>query len=115
MATGDEEDDEGAWEGWDVESDSSEESADGWISVDSDSDDLEVSDSEDEGEKANKKSKKEKGKQKAPDEDSDAEMGENAQQTEETPEDAVKRISTLATTKVRVAFFSLTIFTRHHR
>ena len=54
MATGDEEDDEGAWEGWDVESDSSEESADGWISVDSDSDDLEVSDSEDEGDKANK-------------------------------------------------------------
>ncbi|PIL23698.1 hypothetical protein GSI_13447 [Ganoderma sinense ZZ0214-1] len=101
VGSGDEEDDEGAWEGWDVESDSSEESSDGWISVDSDSDaDLEVSDSGDEADKASKKSKKGKGKQKASDENSDEEMGENAEETEETPEEAVKRISTLATTKI---------------
>ncbi|KAI1790715.1 SDA1-domain-containing protein [Ganoderma leucocontextum] len=100
VATGDEEEDEeGAWEGWDVESDSSEESSDGWIGVDSDSDnDLEVSDSEDEADKTFKKSKG-KGK-KAEDEDSGAEMGENDEEAEETPEEVVKRISTLATTKI---------------
>ena len=104
VATGDEEDDEGAWEGWDIESDLSEESSYGWLSVDSDSDnDIEVSDSEDEADKTSTKKSKGKGKQKAGGEDSDAEMGENTEETEETPEDAVKRISTLATTKVRLA------------
>ena len=58
-ASGDEgEDDEAAWEGWDVESDSSEDSSEGWIDVDSDSDeDIEVSDSEDEDGKKSKKGK----------------------------------------------------------
>ena len=90
------EDDEAAWEGWDVESDS-EESSDGWISVDSDSDeDLEISDSEDEDGKTSKKSKG-KGKAKAKDAD---DMEAEDDNKEETAEEAAKRISTLATTKV---------------
>ena len=101
VATSDEGgDDEGAWEGWDVESDSSEESSDGWVSVDSDSDiDLEIGDSEDEADKVSKR-REGKGKKKAEDEDSDVEMGEGGEETEEPPDKAVKRISTLATTKV---------------
>ncbi|KAI0713306.1 actin cytoskeleton organization and cell cycle progression protein [Earliella scabrosa] len=96
-ASGDDnEDDEAAWEGWDVETDSSEESSDGWISVDSDSDsDLEISDSEDEGDR--KAKRKGKGKSKDAEEESDNEEGEEKQ---ETAEEAVKRISTLATTKI---------------
>ncbi|KAK7061025.1 Severe Depolymerization of Actin [Paramarasmius palmivorus] len=49
-----EEDEEAAWNGWDVESDSSEESdeSEGWINVESsDEEFIDVSDSEDEGEK----------------------------------------------------------------
>ncbi|KAI6043102.1 SDA1-domain-containing protein [Pisolithus marmoratus] len=43
------EDDEAAWEGWDVETDSESDSeSEGWIDVESDGDDLEMSDSEDE-------------------------------------------------------------------
>ncbi|KAK7466881.1 Severe Depolymerization of Actin [Stygiomarasmius scandens] len=47
----DNEDDEAAWEGWDVdsESESESESSDGWINVDDD-DDINISDSEDEKE-----------------------------------------------------------------
>jgi protein SDA1 len=46
-------DDKSKWEGWDVETDSSESSDDeGWIEVDSDSDkDIVVSDSDDEDDK----------------------------------------------------------------
>ncbi len=92
------EDDEAAWEGWDVESDSDEESSDGWQEVDSDSDgDLEISDSEDEDGKPSKKSKG-KGKAKAKDDDDDMEVEESKEQ--ENPEEAANRISTLATTKV---------------
>ena len=101
-ASGDEgEDDEGAWEGWDVESDSSEDSSEGWIDVDSDSDeDIEVSDSEDEDGKKSKKGKgKGKGKGKVESEDEDARSGDDDNK-EETAEEAVQRISTLATTKV---------------
>ncbi|KAF9002001.1 protein required for actin cytoskeleton organization and cell cycle progression [Cyathus striatus] len=50
------EDDETAWNGWDVESDSSEDDSDSeeeWINVDEDDDDLVVSDSEDEKEGQN--------------------------------------------------------------
>jgi len=49
-------DDETAWNGWDVESDASEESeSEGWMDVDSgDENDLEISDSEDEQSKATK-------------------------------------------------------------
>ncbi|RPD65802.1 actin cytoskeleton organization and cell cycle progression protein [Lentinus tigrinus ALCF2SS1-7] len=97
---GEAEDDEAAWEGWDVESDS-EESSDGWISVGSDSDeDLEISDSEDEDGKTSKKSKgKGKGKAKAKDgDDDDIEADEDKK--EETAEEAAQRISTLATTKI---------------
>ncbi|KIM57659.1 hypothetical protein SCLCIDRAFT_1219350 [Scleroderma citrinum Foug A] len=44
-----EDEDEAAWEGWDVETDSESDSeSEGWIDVESDSEDLEVSDSEDE-------------------------------------------------------------------
>ncbi|KAI0637296.1 actin cytoskeleton organization and cell cycle progression protein [Trametes polyzona] len=88
------EDDEAAWEGWDVESDS-DESSDGWISVASDSDnDLEISDSEDEDDK--RKKKKGKGKA-AEEEDSDE---EKEAEKEETAAEAAQRISSLATTKI---------------
>lgn len=51
-----ESDDESKWEGWDVETDSSESSDDeGWIDVDSDSNrDIMVSDSEDEDDEKEK-------------------------------------------------------------
>lgn len=75
-----------------METDSSDESSDGWISVDSDSDeDLDISDSEDEDDKQSKKPKA-KGKAKANDDDDD--------HNEAAAEEAAKRISTLATTKV---------------
>ncbi|KAI0807056.1 actin cytoskeleton organization and cell cycle progression protein [Fomes fomentarius] len=96
VGSGDE-DDEAAWEGWDVESDSSE-SSDGWISVDSGSDeDLEISDSEDEDDKQSHKKPKRKGKGKATGDD---ESEGEEEQKEEAGEEAVKRISTLATTKI---------------
>ncbi|PCH38771.1 SDA1-domain-containing protein [Wolfiporia cocos MD-104 SS10] len=90
VASGEEDDDdEAGWEGLDVETDSSDESSDGWIDVDSDGDeDLEISDSEDEGEKRPSKGKtKAKGK---------------AEESEATPteDSAAARISSLATTKI---------------
>jgi protein SDA1 len=82
----DEEADEKAWQGWDVESDDSsdEESEGGWMNVDSDGDDqFDVSDSEDE-----KKSSL---------------PAKPIEETAETPkEEETKRVSTLATTKVRL-------------
>ncbi|KAI0075444.1 protein required for actin cytoskeleton organization and cell cycle progression [Panus rudis PR-1116 ss-1] len=76
-----EDDDEAAWNGWDVESDSSDESSDGWIDVQSDGEqDLDISDSDDEDE----------GKKKA----------EEGSTSKEGAEDAAARISTLATTKI---------------
>ena len=88
-----EEDDEAAWEGWDVESDSSDnESSDGWIDVESDGEDnLEVSDSEDEGDL---KKDKGKGKEKAMDVDKEDDGDEVPALLDPS------RISTLATTKV---------------
>ncbi|KAL1947505.1 hypothetical protein VTO73DRAFT_13229 [Trametes versicolor] len=100
IVSGDEDEDEtAAWEGWDVESDS-DESSDGWISVESDGDDdLDISDSEDEGD--NKRKKKKKGKGKAEDEmEEDDGDGEEASKDEAPEEDAVQRISSLATTKI---------------
>ncbi|KAH9830989.1 SDA1-domain-containing protein [Rhodofomes roseus] len=82
-------DDEAGWEGWDLESDSSEESdvSEGWIDVDSGGeDDLDISDSEDEADK-----KDAKGKSKAKGED------EPPAKADET---AAARISLLATTKI---------------
>ena len=75
------EDDEAAWNGWDVESDSSEESgSEGWMDVDSGGEDnLDISDSEDEAEKASGSKPSEAAPEAAPD---------------------PNRISTLATTKV---------------
>ncbi|OJT14212.1 Protein sda1 [Trametes pubescens] len=97
IVSGDEDEDEtAAWEGWDVESDS-DESSDGWISVESDGDDdLDISDSEDEGDKKHKKKKKGKGKA----EDEMEEDGEEASKVEVPEEDAVQRVSSLATTKI---------------
>lgn len=92
IASGEEndKDDEAGWEGWDVESDSSEDSSEsgGWIDVHSDGDDdLDISDSDDEGEKSKNKGK---GRDKA-----DAEAS--------TPgEEPITRISSLATTKVNL-------------
>lgn len=92
IESGDEkEDDEAAWEGWDVESDSSDSSSDAgdWINVDSDGEDhLSFSDSDDED---GKKKKNLKGKAKA-DEDGDGESVAAAPEPD--------RISSLATTKV---------------
>ncbi|RDB21213.1 Protein sda1 [Hypsizygus marmoreus] len=65
------EDDEAAWEGWDLDSDSSDDESEGWLDVPDDDGDLNISDSEDEAEK-------EKGQQ----------------------EISKTRVSTLATTKI---------------
>ncbi|CAK5279508.1 unnamed protein product [Mycena citricolor] len=46
-----EEDDEAAWEGWDVDSDSSDSESEGWINVSDNEEDLHISDSDDENEK----------------------------------------------------------------
>lgn len=80
-----EEDDEAAWENWDVETDSSESDSEGWMDVSSDGEDLEVSDSEDEQETTSVQAKD---KDEA---DKDAQAQDN-------------RISTLATTKVSFSF-----------
>ncbi|KAJ7771870.1 SDA1-domain-containing protein [Mycena metata] len=71
------EDDEAAWDGWDVDSDSSDSEPEGWIDVEDDNDDLHISDSEDE----------DKDKPKEPPSNADA-------------VDPATRISTLATTKI---------------
>ena len=72
-----ERDNEAAWQGWELESDSSEDSdSEGWMNVDSDSEgNLEISDSEDEKEMFMKDG-------------------------EQEPDHTSDRISTLATTKV---------------
>ncbi|THH31358.1 hypothetical protein EUX98_g2829 [Antrodiella citrinella] len=89
-------DDEAAWENWDVESDSSDESSDGWQDVPSDGDsDLEVSDSEDEDDK---KSKKKKGEGEDVDK-MDVDEEATKQDEDEAPVDPA-RVSILATTKI---------------
>ena len=85
-----EEDDVAAWEGWDVESDSSEESEDGWIPVEPDGEDLDISDSEDEDDKR-KKAKGKNGDNDGEDED------------EKPAEAEPARVSMMATTKVRLS------------
>ncbi|KIJ69642.1 hypothetical protein HYDPIDRAFT_172966 [Hydnomerulius pinastri MD-312] len=84
-------DDEAAWEGWDVQTDSSESDSEseGWISVESDGEDLEVSDSEDEG----KEKQTVAGKSKVGEKKGEGEEKEDAQVDE-------NRVSTLATTKI---------------
>jgi len=76
-------DEEAAWQGWDVNPDSSSESSEseGWIDVDDGKDDLDISDSEDAGYKTENES------QKAADGRADV-------------PDPSSRVSTLATTKV---------------
>jgi protein SDA1 len=90
-----EEGDEDAWEGWDVESDSSSESgSEGWMDVDSDGEDnLEISDSEDEDRNTSKR------RRENPD--------EHQHKVQEASDE--NRVSVLATTKVGVpgADFSL--------
>jgi protein SDA1 len=84
MADGD--DDQNGWEGWDIASDDSseDESENGWINVESDGEEaFDMSDSEDESMK-----KKES-------------LGPVVSQQSETSNQQEKRISTLATTKVR--------------
>jgi protein SDA1 len=76
------EDDAKAWEGWDVESDSSEESDDGgWKNVESDGDD-------------------EKPKKKEAKLDGDATKKTDDTMAQDVPASENKKISTLATTKV---------------
>lgn len=86
----DEEGDAKAWEGWDVESDSSEESDDSdWKNVESDGEEaFYVSDSDDE-----KPKKKKEG-------DTDVDAEKDDVKTEDAPVEEGKRISNLATTKV---------------
>ncbi|KAG6889780.1 hypothetical protein C0992_004198 [Termitomyces sp. T32_za158] len=56
VTLGDEEEDEGAWDGWSVESESEDSDSDNeWINVSEDDNDIVISDSEDEGEKAQTK------------------------------------------------------------
>lgn len=91
----DEDDDEAAWEGWDVEEDSSEEEdSEGWVNVESGGEDLEISDSEDEDGK-NKKKEKAKGRKKR-----DAESDDEDADKEDEKEPESQRVSTLATTKI---------------
>jgi protein SDA1 len=91
-ATGGAEDNDAAWEGWDVESESSQESSEdeGWIEVVSDDDDhFNLSDSEDE-------------------------QPETTKPKTDEPSDAVatNRVSTLATTKVRfITIYSWSMIT----
>ncbi|KDQ14142.1 hypothetical protein BOTBODRAFT_32930 [Botryobasidium botryosum FD-172 SS1] len=85
-------DDEAAWDGWDVESDSSEDSdSEGWMDVDDDDDveDIVVSDSDDE--KPKKPVKGDDEKEKNGDEETDP---------VEPSEPAPPRLSTLGTTKI---------------
>ena len=87
--------DEAAWDGWDVEEDSSEGESDGWINVESDSEDLEISDSEDESDKKEKKNKKETKRKKGKNDDDDDDETEDAEKEKEPV-----RVSSLATAKV---------------
>jgi protein SDA1 len=87
------EDDGAAWEGWDVESNSSDDSDDSgsWNNVESDGEEaFDVSDSDDESPK-----RTDKGKGKAIGQQSGKEK-EDVEMKDEAP-----RVSTLATTKVR--------------
>ncbi|QRW01355.1 hypothetical protein RhiLY_00352 [Ceratobasidium sp. AG-Ba] len=87
--------DSDGWGGWEVDSESSDESdeSEGWIDVESDNEELEISDSEDEGDK-----KKRKGKSGSQDQDEDEEMEDGSEKAGAEPEPA--RVSTLATTKI---------------
>ena len=99
-------DEDAGWEGWDVESDSDEESSDGWVGVSSDEEDLEISDSEDEKGTRRQRKGKDKRPDDSDDEDQDQKMealGEVA--TEVTSE--LKKESILATQKVLLTFFSM--------
>jgi protein SDA1 len=86
------EDEEAAWEGWDVESNSPDDSDDStsWHNVESDGGEaFDVSDIDDEPPKKTDKGKGEAMEQKGSEEKEDVEM-----------KDGVPRVSTLATTKV---------------
>ncbi|KAF8509431.1 SDA1-domain-containing protein [Hysterangium stoloniferum] len=87
-----EEDEEAAWEGWEVASDSSnsDSESDGWINVESDGDDLEITDSEDESPK--KGNRKNSAKDDATDDEKDG--------SKLTAAEEITRVSTLATTKI---------------
>ena len=83
---GDDGDEESAWNGWDVESDTSSESSDGWIDVESEGEeDLDISDSEDEYEKSKVEQVK----------------ADEPGASDNVDGDRPSRISSLATTKVR--------------
>lgn len=88
------------WDGWDVESDSSESSAsEGWIDVESDSEELYIRDSDSEADKKQKNIGKMKDdKDEDMKDDKDEDVGDEPA-TKATPDPT--RVSTLATTKVR--------------
>ncbi|TIB70754.1 SDA1-domain-containing protein [Wallemia mellicola] len=89
---GDEEDEEKAWDDWDVESGDESSESEGWVNVsDDDDDEINLSDSDDEDSKKKKKEKKDSEEQaeKATDEPK-----------EESTDDAIQRLSTLATERI---------------
>ncbi|KZS94026.1 actin cytoskeleton organization and cell cycle progression protein [Sistotremastrum niveocremeum HHB9708] len=95
------EDDDAAWEGWDVESDSEEESdSDGWNNVSDDDDDLVISDSDDEKDKSSSKSKTKTKSTSDDEKEKDDEMKDEVTETNEEKTEEVQRVSTLATTKI---------------
>jgi protein SDA1 len=85
-----EDDDEAAWNGWEVGSDSSD-SSEGWQDVASEGEDFDVSDSDDE----KPKSGGPVGEIEQPEKEISKEPAE------EPAEEQAQRLSTLATTKVR--------------
>lgn len=115
-----EDDDEAAWQDWDVESEegSSDDESDGWINVGSEGeDDIDISDSEDENDKKKKKKglnkkkseeeENDESEEEKDDEDEDArdekEVEGNLQQNDdESAGDAIQRLSSIATTRVRI-------------
>lgn len=117
---GEESDDEDAWVGWEVASDSdSSSSSDGWIDVSSDSENvLEISDSEDEkgSQKKNARAmeeEEEKDEDDSESNESDSEVedgGDTDEETEETEkpaDDPVDLSQSIAATKVRIYYISL--------
>lgn len=87
------------WNGWEVESDDSDDSeAESWIDVQSEGSDLEISDSEDERSKPNPK--------KPPGDDDGMSIDPATQ-----PADLPTRIQTLATTKVNIHLLECDLMT----
>ena len=95
---GNEEDEEEAWNNWEVESDADSDDSGGWIAVSSD-EEIEISDSEDEKVVKKTKSKTQSGDDA---EEGDVEMKDGDEKSEalKAVENEEKKLNTLATTKI---------------